>query len=122
MRICLELTSSGSQLALHRTVDGLLWGTETELSSPGRGAVAIAPRRAARPNADDAAGLRRVARRPSPVNAAGTRHPNLEYPSTTKLKIRSSAIDILASLNKTLFCSHLVSKMKSRTPAPVRGI
>ena len=64
MRICLELTSSGSQLALHRCtpVDGLLGGHETELSSPGRGAVAIAPRRAARPDADDAAGLRRVAR------------------------------------------------------------
>ena len=96
-------------------------GTETELSSPGRGAVAIAPRRAARPGADDAAGLRRVARRPRPVNAAGARHPDLEYPSTTQLKI-ASAIDILASLNQRLFFSQLVSKMKSRTPAPVRGI
>ena len=54
-----------------------MWGKEAELSSPGRGAVAIAPRRAARPDADDAAGLRRVARRPLPVNAAGARHPNL---------------------------------------------
>ena len=55
MRICLELTSSGSQLVtlLGRgtPVDGLSWGKEGELSSPGRGAVAIAPTRAAR--ADD---------------------------------------------------------------------
>ena len=69
MRICLELTSSGSQLA-HRTLSkgltGLLGGNETELSSPGRGAVAVAPRRAARPGADNAAGLRGVARRPLP--------------------------------------------------------
>jgi hypothetical protein len=86
-------------------VDGLLWGKETELPSPGRGAVAIAPRRAARPDADDAAGLRRVARRPLPVNAAGTRHPNLEYPSFA-LKMRASASDILASLNKRLFLLH----------------
>ena len=93
MRICLELTSSGSQLALHRCtpVDGLLGGHETELSSPGRGAVAIAPRRAARPDADDAAGLRRVARRPLPVNAAGARHPDLEYPSRSS-KSRASAL------------------------------
>ena len=60
-----------------------MWGKEAELSSPGRGAVAIAPRRAARPDADHRKGLRRVARRPLPVNAAGARHPNLEYPSTT---------------------------------------
>ena len=64
-------------------MDGLSWGKETELSSPGRGAGAIAPTRAARADEDDAAGLRRVARLPRPVNAAGTRHPNLEYPSTT---------------------------------------
>ena len=99
-----------------------MWGNEAELSSPGRGAVAIAPTRAARPDADDAAGLRRVARLPRPVNAAGTRHPNLEYPSTTKLKIRASASDTLASLNKRLFCSHIVSKMKSRTPGPMQDI
>ena len=91
------------------------------LSSPGRGAVAIAPRRAARPDADDAAGLRRVARRPLPVNAAGARHPNLEYPSFA-LKIRASANDTLASLNKTLFWLHLVSKMKSRTPGLMQDI
>jgi len=91
MRICLELTSSGSQLALHRTiqgVDGLLGGHETELSSPGRGAGAIAPRRAARADADDAAGLRRVARLPRPVDAAGTRHPNLAYPSRVSPKTK----------------------------------
>ena len=75
-----------------------MWGHETELSSPGRGAVAIAPRRAARPDADDAAGLRRVARLPRPVNAAGTRNPDLEYPSFA-LKIRASAVDTLADLN-----------------------
>ena len=102
MRICLELTSSGSQLVtlLGRgtPVDGLSWGKEGELSSPGRGAVAIAPTRAARPDADDAAGLRRVARRPRPVNAAGARHPNLEYPSFA-LKMRASAMDTLADLN-----------------------
>ena len=94
---------------------------KTELSSPGRGAVAIAPTRAARADADDAAGLRRVARLPRPVNAAGTRHPNLEYPSFA-LKLRASAVDTLASLNKTLFCRHLVSKMKSRTPGPMQDI
>ena len=98
-----------------------MWGKEAELSSPGRGAVAIAPRRAARPDADDAAGLRRVARRPLPVNAAGARHPNLEYPSFA-LKIRASANDTLASLNKTLFWLHLVSKMKSRTPGLMQDI
>ena len=99
-----------------------MWGHETELSSPGRGAGAIAPRRAARPDVQQKAGLRRVARRPRPVNAAGTRHPDLAYPSMTKLKIRASAIDTLASLNKRLFCSHIVSKMKSRTPGPMQGI
>ena len=62
-------------------MDGLSWGKETELSSPGRGAGAIAPRRAARADADDAAGLRRVARLPRPVNAIKTRNPDLEYPS-----------------------------------------
>ena len=98
-----------------------MWGHETELSSPGRGAVAIAPRRAARPDADDAAGLRRVARLPRPVNAAGTRHPNLAYPSFA-LKMRASAVDTLADLNTRLFRIKRVSKMKSRTPAPVRGI
>jgi len=76
-----------------------LWGNETELSSPRRGAVAVAPRRAARADADDAAGLRRVARRPLPVNAAGARHPNLEYPSFAHKKNRASAIDTLADLN-----------------------
>ena len=95
---------------------------KTELSSPGRGAVAIAPTRAARADADDAAGLRRVARLPLPVDAAGTRKTKGEYPSTTKLKIRASAIDTLADLNTGLFCIKRVSKMKSRTPAPVRGI
>ena len=74
-------------------------GKEGELSSPGRGAGAIAPRRAARPDVQQKAGLRRVARRPRPVNAAGTRHPDLAYPSMTKLKIRASAIDTLADLN-----------------------
>ena len=98
-----------------------MWGNETELSSPGRGAVAIAPRRAARPDADDAAGLRRVARRPLPVNAAGARHPNLSS-TRPSLKIRASAIHTLASLNKRLFCSHIVSKMKSRTPGSMQGI
>ena len=98
-----------------------MWGHERELSSPGRGAVAIAPRRAARPDVNKKAGLRRVARRPLPVNAAGARHPNLEYPSFA-LKIRASANDTLASLNKTLFWLHLVSKMKSRTPGPMQDI
>ena len=95
MRICPELTSSGSQLALHRTiqgVDGLLGGHETELSSPGRGAGAIAPRRAARADADDAAGLRRVARLPRPVNAAGTRNPDLEYPSQFPIKTKKDEL------------------------------
>ena len=68
-----------------------MWGNETELSSPGRGAVAIAPRRAARPDADDAAGLRRVARLPRPVDAAGTRSPNLGYPSFAR-ETRASAM------------------------------
>ena len=87
MRICLELTSSSSQLALNRTLSkGLtVFCGETRQSCNRWGsiAVAIAPRRAARAGADDAAGLRRVARPPRPVNAAGTRHPNLAYPSTT---------------------------------------
>ena len=124
MRICLELTSSGSQLALHRTLSkGLtVFCGETRQSCNRWGsiAVAIAPRRAARAGADDAAGLRRVARRPRPVHAAGPRNPHLEYPSQFR-KLRASAVDTLASLNKTLFCSHLVSKMKSRTPKPVHG-
>ena len=101
MRICLELTSSGSQLAFHgrcAPVDGLLRGNEAELSSPGRGAVAIAPRRASRADADDSAFFYCVARLPRPVNAAGTRNPDLEYPSFA-LKIRASAVDTLADLN-----------------------
>ena len=99
-----------------------MWGKEAELSSPGRGAVAIAPRRAARAGADDAAGLRRVACRPRPGNAAGTRSPQPRVPVHGELKIRASASDTLASLNKRLFCSHIVSKMKSRTPGPMQGI
>ena len=102
MRICLELTSSGSQLALHRTLSkGLtVFCGDMRQSSPRRAAAPsqFAPRRAARPDADDAAGLRRVARRPLPVNAAGARHPNLEYPSFA-LKMRASAMDTLADLN-----------------------
>ena len=74
MRICLELTSSSSQLALHRTrapVDGLSWGNETELSSPGRVAVAIAPRRAARPEYE---GGRPPLRRLPPASHTRGRH------------------------------------------------
>ena len=85
MRICLELTSSSSQLALNRTLSkGLtVFCGETRQSCNRWGsiAVAIAPRRAARPDVKNKAGLRRVARLPRPVNAAGTRHPDLEYPS-----------------------------------------
>ena len=125
MRICLELTSSGSQLALHRTLSkGLtVFCGETRQSSP---------RRAAAPSPSPRGGPRgptRTMRRASvaspvlPVNAAG-RHsePQPRVPVHDEQKIRASAIDILASLNKRLFCSQFVSKMKSRTPGPVRGI
>ena len=70
MRICLELTSSGSQLALHRTLSkGLtVFCGETRQSCNRWGsiAVAIAPRRAARPDVKNKAGLRCVARLPLP--------------------------------------------------------
>ena len=101
MRICLELTSSGSQLAFHgrcAPVDGLLRGNEAELSSPGRGAVAIAPRRAAR--ADD---NKRQASVASPVARFPSTRPARDTPTSSTrpslLKIRASTTDTLADLN-----------------------
>ena len=100
MRICLELTSSGSQLALHRTANLRVFCGETRQSSP---------RRAAAPSPSPRGGPRAPARTmrrasvASPVARVPYMRPAPETPTSSTrpslLKMRASAVDTLADLN-----------------------